>query len=147
MQTMRDLESILKKAKKALQKLLIQPIVKGLLVLEQWVFILIYKIKTYPLRESSRLASTINYLSSSKELLFLHLEDLLYYGGKLLIFLILVLGIAISLLLHLMLVPVLFVGELLHPSNPSGLTSSLIKRYLEAIKSKTKISKNSSTKK
>ena len=137
----------IKEGKKVLQKLLIQPIVKGLLVLEQWVFILIYKIKTFPLRESSRLASTINYLSSSKELLLVHLEDLLYYGGKLLIFLILVLGIAISLLLHLMLVPVLFVGELLHPSNPSGLTSSLIKRYLEAIKLKTKTSKNSSTKK
>ena len=147
MQTMKDLKSTLKKVKKALQKLLIQPIVKGLLVLEQWVFILIYKIKTFPLRESSRLESTINYLSSSKELLFLHLEDLLYYGGKLLIFLILVLGIAISLLLHLMLVPVLFVGELLRPSSLSGLTSSLTKRYLEATKLEIKTSKNSSTKK
>ena len=147
MQILKGLKNILKKVKKALLKLLIQPIVKGLSVLVLWVFILIYKIRTFPLRESSRLESTINYLSSSKELLLVHLEDLLYYGGKLLIFLILVLGIAISLLLHLMLVPVLFAGELLRLSSLSELTSLLIKRYLEATRLKTKTSKNSSTKK
>ena len=63
MQTMRDLKNILKKAEKVLQKLLIQPIVKGLLVLERWGFILTYRTKEYLSRVYSLLASTIEHLT------------------------------------------------------------------------------------
>ena len=107
---------MLGKAKRVLQKQLIQPIVKGLSVLERWVFIPIYRVKEYLSRVYSLLASTIERLNTSKIILLEHLRDLLSYVAKLLMSLILVCGMLIFLLLLLMLVVVSYV---LSPAIPS----------------------------
>ena len=101
----------IKEGKKDLPKQLTQLIEKGRLVLEQWVFIPIFKHMIFPLKGFMQRDSIIKLLNTLKIQLLKHLKRLPKIGAKLLISLVLLSGMLISSLLLLMLVAVLYVVE------------------------------------
>ena len=118
MPTLKDLQNILSKGKKALQEQLTQLIEKGQSVWEQWGSMLTFNLNKYLLKVSSLLASIIKHLNISKQKLWRLLKDLLMQGEKHLMSLVFLVGMLIFSLLLLMPLLVLFVvGHLLRLSH------------------------------